>query len=68
MCHMHFRPYRDYNLASHGRPNRFILTENSLVAQREGGGGVHIGSPICTLWYKKPEYKAYMLCDFRSDE
>lgn len=38
------RPYFDYNLASHGRPNRFILTESSRVGEREGG-------PVRNLFY-----------------
>lgn len=47
------RPYFDYNLASHGRPNRFILTESSRVGDGEGGGergmggGARVGNLFC---------------------
>lgn len=51
VCHVYLqlfdRPYFDYNLANHGRPNRFILTERSGVGGRGGwdgrGGGERRG-------------------------
>lgn len=48
MCYMYFRSLiglSGYNLASHGRPNRFILTERD----RERGGGVGEGGEVHVL-------------------
>lgn len=49
------RPYFDYNLASRGRPNRFILTE-SCGEEREGAYVIEADSVTPSLTCRLKEY------------